>query len=238
MGETPVVDPAVSAADLVSGTCLDLDMDAPLTAHSLPVALVYALTAPTVIATLKDALGGIVSDIRRELREKDVKIHELESEVKALKTKMKSLENSTDDNEQYSRRNSVRVFTKIQESPGEDTDRIILQLAETVGADITKQDICRSHRVNRILPDKIRPILVKFTNHRAKERLLSLRKETGAYITEDLTKKRADIMYKARLLCKKGTFKSVWSRDGLIKIRLQDDTVRTVTTTQGLDALS
>ena len=59
----------------------------------------------------------------------------------------------------------------------------------------------------------------------------------GFTINEDLTKVRGDICYKARQERNKGTFKHVWTRDGNIKIRLHNDSVKTINTLAKLDKL-
>ena len=56
------------------------------------------------------------------------------------------LQNKSDDSEQYSRRNCVRIFG-FPESKGENTDDIVLKLAkEKLGINIDVSDIDRSHR--------------------------------------------------------------------------------------------
>ena len=87
--------------------------------------------------------------------------------------------------EQYTRRNSVRI-SGIPEELSENTDGIVLKLAEKLDVPITSADIDRCHRVGK--PDnrgrtaattkmRHRDINVKFATYNARHRLYSMRKE-------------------------------------------------------------
>ena len=75
------------------------------------------------------------------------KISAMEKQLSLQAEQIATLKKSSQDAEQYSRRNCVRVFG-IQETAEENTDSIILNIAkEKLGVDLGIQDIDRSHRV-------------------------------------------------------------------------------------------
>ena len=104
-----------------------------------------------------------------------------------------------DELEQYDRRNSLRLSLNTKEEDAENTDEIVMNVAKKLGVDIECNDISRSHRVGRS-GSKPRPILVKFVSYRMREKLYSNRKKMAkkTYISEDLTRYRQGLFYKAR----------------------------------------
>lgn len=76
-----------------------------------------------------------------------------------------------DASEQYSRRNSLRI-SGIPETVNEDTDQVVLHVAETVGVNILPSGIDRSHRLGKSGNRQTQDILVKFTSYRARERVM------------------------------------------------------------------
>jgi hypothetical protein len=221
-----------------------VDVEPPLTAQSLPSALVAALTDPTVMAALAAVINSAVSSkidsLNSLVQSKEKKINELDTEVTNLKTQVRHLTNHTDNLVQYERRNYLRIYTNKEEKDYESTDTLVIEHADDLGVEISPQEISRSHRIGKRDKGnkKPRPIIVKFVSYRTRERLFEKRKEAvGFFISEDLTKVRDDIYYKARQERKNGTFKHVWCRDGRIKVRFHDDKVHTVTTLLELDAL-
>ena len=99
-----------------------------------------------------------------------------------------------DELEQYDRRNSLRLSLNTKQEEVENTDKIVVN-----GVDIECSDISRSHRVGRP-GSKPRPILVTFVSYRMREKLYSNRKKMvkNTYISEDLTRYRQGLFYKAR----------------------------------------
>ena len=113
-------------------------------------------------------------------------------------------ENRIIEMEQYSRRDSVRITNNWPESDKEDTDELVVQLCEAVGSENKPEDISRSHRVGKPVNDgKPRPVLVKFTSYRARQKLFVKRSKlkgakgvnANVYINADLCKACADLAY-------------------------------------------
>ncbi|KAH3771300.1 hypothetical protein DPMN_172614 [Dreissena polymorpha] len=89
-----------------------------------------------------------------------------------LRDRVMDLECAVDSSEQYSRRNNVRIFG-IPESPEskKSTDDIVIKLCNTLNVDVSVNEIDRSHRTGNRGGRKPRPIIVKFTSFRARQKL-------------------------------------------------------------------
>ena len=64
--------------------------------------------------------------------------------------------------------------------------------------DLQPEDISRSHLVGAPFATRPRPVLVKFSTYRARERVFKARSKlkhsgTGIFLNEDLTKKRGHV---------------------------------------------
>lgn len=204
--------------------------------HDFTSKLVVALSDPRVVSALRDIL---VNPLVEQLEAKDEQIRELTAEVTGLKADVDQLKDAVDELEQYGRRNALRIWSKkLPEVPGENTDQLVRSYAEKVGVELPPGSIGRSHRVGRPSPGKVRPIIVKFTTYNTRKMLFDARKNCEDFFaSEDLTRVRSSILYKARLERKFGRFKHCWSTDGRINIRLMDDSRHVITTLSQLDRL-
>lgn len=175
----------------------------------------------------------------------------LKDENSKLKADIKKLENTCksniDDLEQYSRRSCLRI-SGIKEEEGENTDEIVLDLARRVSADIRPEDVDRSHRVGR--PREVnqntnavprpREIIVKLANYRARMQLLKGRaflRSTKAriFINEDLTSARKEIAYECRGLKRDNKIKKMWTYNGNIFIKDNNDIKKQISSVSELD---
>ena len=83
---------------------------------------------------------------------------------------MSKLESVAEESEQYSRRNSLRI-SNINEDDEEDSDRVVLHIADVLNVDIRQLDIDRSHRVGKPTTTKNHDMLVKFATNHARQRI-------------------------------------------------------------------
>lgn len=189
-----------------------------------------ALKNPEIRSTLADIvaeqLKNEITLLRKELKEKNQQISNLQKRVN-------SLESENDSLEQYTRRNSLRVFG-VPEKEGENTAELAVTLINDtmkIQPPITIEDIDRIHRTGKKnLPidrstasstqdSKPRAILIKFATYRARHRVMDNRKKlkgTKIFVNEDLTRARSTTLYKARMMKQRGTIKDVWTHDGSI----------------------
>ena len=149
-----------------------------------------------------------VEELNEELCKKDSEITRLESLVR----------DGLDEREQYSRRNNLRLFG-VKETQNEDTDQLVLQVAEKLKVPLLKHHIDRSHRVGKA-GDNPRPIIVKFVSYaQRRDMFLSKKLLKGSQVTirEDLTRARLDLLKGA---VSKYSTKAVWSSDGVVMVNV------------------
>lgn len=149
----------------------------------------------------------------------------LKKSVTKLQDRVVKLEMIAYDNEQYSRRNCIRI-TGIPEDKDEDTNQIVLKMARDLNVDMKLEDIDRSHRVGKAHFGRARAILVTFSTYRARRNLYSKRMEfhnsqnwSGIFINEDLTAHRSEILLITRRYVRAKLLKSSYSYDGRIYMR-------------------
>nr|KAG5703329.1 hypothetical protein BaRGS_025571 [Batillaria attramentaria]KAG5710831.1 hypothetical protein BaRGS_026982 [Batillaria attramentaria] len=134
---------------------------------------------PEVLDLLSKALAAqVTSAVRKEIVDLKQEILGLKEQVQEKDRQILQLTDRLDEQEQYSRRNSVRIAT-IPESTGENTDEIVMKVAESIGVTLDRRDIDRSHRVGKKTSPtdtSARPILVKFSTYRAKEAVMKARR--------------------------------------------------------------
>ena len=190
------------------------------------------LASASALTDLQATLGAL----RAEIKTKDAKILALEGKVSAL-------ESSMDDLEQYTRRNSVRLYG-LPETEGEETTAATVNaLNENLLLDppLTTQEIDRLHRVGP-RGDKPRPVLIKFATYRSRHRVYANRKalysensNVRLYLNEDLTRRRAQLLAKARSLKKEGKILGAWSADGRLFIKNKRGTIQPLHTMPDLN---
>ena len=147
---TPDVNRSAMAMDALDAAITSLDIDGPATNESL------AQMLRGLAQTLTKSFGNIIAKKDAEIRE--------------LKVRVTALEEKTDDLEQYSRRNTVRI-RGIPEALNEDTDGLVKDVAaRKLDVQLTKHDFVRSHRVGRKSEEKDTPrdVIVRFTSHNTK----------------------------------------------------------------------
>ena len=200
--------------------------------------LVEALKDDRVVSVLFEHWN---SAVKKQMVEAESKIVKLQDELNKTNEKLLASEERLDDLEQYSRRNSLRVWLPEMENKGECTDSLIIDHAKTLGVTIQPTDIDRSHRVGAVKEGNPKPraVIVKFSSYKTRQKLFDARrKNKNIFISEDLTRGRSTLFYSARQEKRAGRFEHVWTRDGRIHIRVKDKgTVHTVATTAQLNKL-
>ena len=183
---------------------------------------------------------AVTEAIDEKLAELKADNERLTRENIALKKRVSALEAQMDASEQYSRRNSLRI-SGIPETVNEDTDQVVLHVAETVGVNILPSEIDRSHRLGKPGNRQTRDILVKFTTYRARERFMKNRRNLktselkGVFVYEDLTKIRSKLLFEARKCAKTKHLLGAWSSDGRILVKYKKGTVTVVTCEDDID---
>ena len=133
--------------------------------------------------------------------------------------------------EQYSRRDSFKVFGVPESGPQEDTSQMLVDLAKEIGVELRRDDISVSHRVYvSKKSSKPRPIIAKMVRRekkvevmKAKKRLRELNDRKDIFIVEDLTQLRVKLV---RELRKEPRVEKVWTIDGKVFCLVKDGAKR------------
>ena len=202
-------------------------------------------------------LSGDVADLRHVIAKKNSEVEKLKEDFikqnqyvaslelelgrekkasKQQRSDIQELQESLDELEQYSHKNSVEIHG-IPENIGISTDEVVCTVAAAVGVQIAPENIEISHRLHR--KKGIKPIIAKFPNHKDKAKLYRARvqlknltlsalfpnysttslAEQRIFINENLTSYRSDMMKLAIGKRKDGKILSTWSLDGKIFIK-------------------
>ncbi len=158
-------------------------------------------------------------------------IDTLRREINPLKTELAQLRHDvqqrTDELEQYSRRNTIRI-AGAPEDEDDNTETTALGILQMAHERLAFSDIDRVHRVGRREPGRGRDILVKFLSYWDKNKVIAGRRRlkldnTKIYINEDLTQYRSKLYKSTRDLRKAGKIEATWTRDGRIYILEQPE---------------
>lgn len=185
-----------------------------------------------------DAIKANVSVVK-ETNERLVRENNL------LKREFEKQKLNLDQQEQYSRRNCIRIFGIIEEESENTDEKVLIVFNNKMNLNISKVDLDRTHRVGAVKSDKSvsksnakhRPIIVKFVSYQKRNLVFTNKKSlkaTGISIREDLTKYRLSLLQDA---IKKFGVANVWSSDG--RILINKNNRRSIITTQDeLDKIS
>lgn len=165
------------------------------------------------------------------IREKQKK---LEDENEALKMKVKSMTIAMEDLDQYSRNKNIQI-DGVPEEKGENLRELVMDIGKKVDVDLDAKEIDVIHRIPSKNEKNTRssPIVVQFTTRQLREKILAgVRKskittkdlkKTGeeriVYVNEHLTRAKKQIMFEGRKLKFEKGYKFLWSRNGKIMIR-------------------
>ncbi|XP_046551755.1 uncharacterized protein LOC124261474 [Haliotis rubra] len=175
----------------------------------------------------KTTIQDVVAPLKQEIRDLRVELH--------LKT---------DELEQYSRRNSLRISGIKEPKWGEEDENIeevVLEVLKDVHSDISPTYIDRCHRVGKKRREQNRSILVKFVSYWDRNKVIRNKfklkgKRDNIYINEDLTKYRNHLFKLARDLKKEQRIYSTWTYDGRVYICEQlEGLIRVIQSESDLD---
>lgn len=179
---------------------------------------------------LDDVLEKL-NDMECDIKKINEKQNMLEAENENLKLKIKHLENSIDDIEQYSRNKNIQV-DGIPVQKDENLREMIQELSKKIDVNIKKEDIDAIHRVPTRSTKNPEPIIVQFLTRQMKEDIIAKSRGSNLntndlgmncsktiYINDHLSKTKKQLMYEARQLKKSKEYKFIWSRNGKIFVR-------------------
>ena len=184
----------------------------------------------------------IIEDHKQKLCSQFIKIQGLESalhqqatnlaqnnkEIDDLYNKIGLLEDRLEQQEQYSRRTSLRFhnITVPVDQRGRikhpvDTDKLVLDVCnKKLGLSLSVEDISRSHVIGKVRDGKSQ-VIVRFLSYRVRNMVYVNKKKLkddpdGHFITENLTPYRTNLVLKLSKLKYDGSIHTYWTADGKI----------------------
>ena len=97
-----------------------------------------------IAKAVKEAVGQAVESMLKELK---AKIAALEGKVKTLEDTIEKVAAKANDNEQYSRRQNVRVTGFVEEEEENCVEKFVNLCREKIGLDVNDEIVDRAHRV-------------------------------------------------------------------------------------------
>src|SRR6218665_531759 len=215
------------------------ELDTSLTA-SITSKLETSLTA-SITSKLESSLVNIANSVFNNLiAPYDERINALEEENKIMRSHLDHLD-------VYSRSENL-VFHGLPESsmseaasgsteatsqiqaPTEShsqTEEVIINLCkESLDIELTPMDISTAHRLPRGKKDKTRPIIVRFSSRRVRDKIYYARRKlrdqsssSPVFINENLTKRNGEIFSEARRLLRSKKIAGTWTTGGMVYVK-------------------
>lgn len=166
------------------------------------------------------------------------KQEKLETENKLLKLKVQELECNMEELQQYTRNRNIQI-DGIPKKNDEKLKEIVQTIGSKIDVNIKESDIDAIHRIPTRSTTNPEPIVVQFVTRQMKETMMVKAKTTRistndintqypnkpVYINDHLTKYRKQIMFEVRRLKNEKNYKFLWSRNGKIFIRKDENSV-------------
>ena len=102
-----------------------------------------------IVGLVDNIVHGVITGLRERITTLESSNKNLQDANDKLTARVAALEAQADQAEQYSRRNCLRI-SGIPETTGENTDNIVLSIANDIDSEVRLQDIDRSHRVGNL----------------------------------------------------------------------------------------
>ena len=193
---------------------------------------VYMLIIKELAMNLMERQDNRINELEckydKELKDRDMKIDKLTKDLRETQYNL-------DAQSQYNRRDNIKICG-IEQKEDEDTNDLVMKVAEFIGEPILASDISVSHRLPPRKTENVNgsarlhhpTIICKFVHRSTRNRVIRAKKQLAvrpnnpnpdAFICEDVTPLRSRIMYQLRNRDDKKAFKHVWSIDGRIYCR-------------------
>ena len=141
------------------------------------------------ISKLQEEFNGLKADIQKctqtntELKQevKDLTdlINSKDNQIAQLTDRIQTLEIQVDEQEQYTRSNSLRVSGLSEKADDKLMDRFLTMTNVQMKVSINADDVERIHRVGQAKPGHTRGIIVKMKSHESKTKVLKARRNLG-----------------------------------------------------------
>jgi len=197
---------------------------------------------------LTEVSEGLAS-LKAELRSKNEQVTQLSKQNAELKQTITNQAHVIEQLEAYNRQDNLiiqgipssyaQVATGASNSNSEhssETEELVLNLCHsTLDVDIQPGDISICHRLPKGDRQDHAPIIVRFTSRKARNAVLAarrkLRNESSrkVYINEHLTRHASKLFAAGRRLLKDKKIAQVWTKNGLVVVKMLNGTVKPIT---------
>lgn len=175
-----------------------------------------------------EMLASKYDELVDKTRNQGVAIEQLKETSEELAKKLSSkdaeiaqLKESLDSVERYTRRKNIEIHG-IPESSEQDLHEVLTDLSRRLAIQApAKQSLEAIHRI-KAGKDKIRPIIVRFTDQATRDLWLSKRtalRGDKIFINENLTRYQKKLFWQCRSLANLKNYKFVWTRNGKVFAR-------------------
>ena len=155
--------------------------------------------------------------LKQTINTQQKEIQDLKDKLVLHEHKLKIAERDETENEQYSRKSSVRIFGLSSGHKNEDAKRVVCDFVNTklqVAPPLREDDIDVAHRVGAPSAKNTQTMLCKFLKRTDKMRVLKCRsklKGSGVSIGDDITKKHLEYMDELK---KRPDISQIWFWNG------------------------
>ncbi|XP_077989956.1 uncharacterized protein LOC144444419 [Glandiceps talaboti] len=195
----------------------------------------------TTMSTSLDFFNTLVEEMHRSITTLQEENKQLRHSNESLLHSIAEVERGLEEQNQYSRRENLEI-QGIPETTEENTDDIIVAVLQRVADDITPEDIEVTHRIgrkdNRERNPRPRPIIVKFSSRRKRDKVYKQRKnirntttdmigyrsKNNIYINENLTPLKRNLLKEVNDKRKKSGYKFLWTHNGNIYVKKEQGT--------------
>ena len=147
----------------------------------------------------------------------------------------------------------------LPEKQDEDCEDLVVRVAKCIGAHVDTKDIDRAHRTGKSEPNKVRSIICRFNNFKARKDMTICRKklketdvideiktefedlelgdEPKVYVNDDLTKAKSALAAGVRQKKRDDKIKETWISYGKIFAKLNNDKVLVIKNKDDLNSL-
>ncbi len=173
-------------------------------------------------------LESKINTLEEQSLKKDRLIRRLEFENQKDKKKIVDLTTTLDELQQDTLRSNVQIVGLPESKEKEDDAKKIIKLAnDKLKMKLKKQDLSEVYRLGKKIEGKMRDIVVKFAEKKARDKFYLKRKETAPhkdpkqniYINDQLTELRKGLFYQARKSLKAHKLHAAWTQNGNVLVR-------------------
>lgn len=170
-----------------------------------PMTKTLMKAVPVIAAAVSMAVSESLRVVLGEIEERLIAANERAATAREEKlfAAVRTLTYENDRLQQYSRRESVRVWglPQADDETKEAVEEKVMKVFKDAGVDIKKEDIAVAHRAGRKPARGSRPVLVKFVSRRTRNEIMTSKKNLKnkpnyerVFINDDLTPLRARLL--------------------------------------------